>query len=152
VSIVYRSNGPWGAGKGANLTPAEVDVNFWDLAHRLDAIETDLPPGVGIHHLAQSGNQLTVHLTNGTTQGPFTLPSAQWNWKGEWQPEIIYFALDVVSYAGSIYLVRHNHTSDVAFDPAAEDLTGFRYAQLLAAPDISASTLAALEHAAFGGL
>lgn len=31
--------------------------------------------GVGIDHITQSGSQLTVHLTDGSTQGPFTLPA-----------------------------------------------------------------------------
>lgn len=135
MTIIYRTAGAWGAGKGANLSPAEVDRNFWDLAERLLAVERDPTGAVSIDHLSQNGNQLTVHLTNGTTQGPFTLPVAQWRWKGEWQPATIYFALDIVGNGGSIYLVQHNHTSDVVFAADAEDITGFRYGRLIAPPE-----------------
>jgi hypothetical protein len=36
---VYRTDdvARWGAGKGSNLTPAEVDVNFWGIIQRLRA-------------------------------------------------------------------------------------------------------------------
>lgn len=34
---VYRTddNARWGAGKGSNLTPAEVDLNFWGVIQRI---------------------------------------------------------------------------------------------------------------------
>ena len=39
--MLYRTDDParWGIGKGANLTPAEVDGNFRELAERLVAVE-----------------------------------------------------------------------------------------------------------------
>jgi len=67
--------------------------------------------------------------------GPFTLPSAQWRWAGEWQPLTLYYTLDLVAQGGSVYLVQHNHTSDAAFTADAEDTAGFLYARLIAPPD-----------------
>jgi len=135
MPLIYRNAGPWGPGKGARLTSLEADGNVYDLDSRLRNVELNPPAAVSIDHFGVSSNALTVFLTNGATQGPFTLPSAQWRWAGEWQPLTTYYALDVIGYAGSVYLVQHNHTSDIAFAADAEDATGFRYALLIAPPD-----------------
>lgn len=135
MPLIYRNAGAWGAGKGARLTSVEADGNVFDLHSRLQNIEDNPPAAVGIDHFTVVGNALTIVLTNGTSQGPFTLPSAQWRWAGEWQPLTNYYALDLVGNAGSIYLVQHNHTSDAAFAADAEDILGFRYARLIAPAD-----------------
>jgi len=128
MPLIYRNAGAWGPGKGARLTSLEADGNVYDLDSRLRNVELNPPAAVSIDHFGVSGNALTIFLTNGATQGPFTLPSAQWRWAGEWQALATYYALDVITYAGSVYLVRHNHTSDATFAADAEDATGFRYA------------------------
>jgi hypothetical protein len=135
MPLVYRNAGAWGAGKGARLTSLEADGNVYDLDVRVQSLEDNPPLAVGIDHFVVAGNALTIYLTNGSSHGPFTLPSAQWRWAGEWQPLTNYYALDLVGYAGSIYLVQHNHTSAAAFAADAEDAQGFRYARLIAPTD-----------------
>lgn len=135
MPLIYRNAGAWGAGKGARLTSLEADGNVYDLDGRLRGLELNPPQAVSIDHFAVVGNALTIFLTDGSSQGPYTLPSAQWRWTGEWQPLTLYYALDLVAQTGAIYLVQHDHTSDAAFAPDAEDVLGFRYAQLIAPAD-----------------
>jgi len=135
MPLIYRNAGAWGPGKAARLTSLEADGNIHDLDGRVRSLEENPPEAVGIDHFGVSGNALTVHLTDGSIQGPFTLPSAQWRWAGEWQPLTAYYVLDLVAQGGSIYLVQHNHISDAIFAPDAEDVLGFRYARLIAPPE-----------------
>lgn len=72
--LVYRTAGAWGAGKGANLVPAEIDSNFWDHEQRIDTLETTPPEPNQISNITQTGNTITVHLQDGTSYGPFELP------------------------------------------------------------------------------
>jgi hypothetical protein len=135
MPLIYRNAGAWGPGKGARLTSIEADGNVFDLDERVRNLEDNPPAAIDIDHFSVSANLLTVVLTNGTTHGPFILPTAQWRWTGEWQPLTVYYALDLVGHAGRIFLVQHNHTSDEEFAADAEDTTGFRYALLIAPPD-----------------
>lgn len=77
MTITYRTAGDWGAGKGANLTPAEVDESFYSVELRLEALENYPPSPVEISNVTVSGSQLTFHLSDGGTFGPFTLPRAR---------------------------------------------------------------------------
>jgi hypothetical protein len=72
--IIYRGTGAWGAGKGSNLTPPEIDGNFWELVQRLTALESDPPSPDEIDNITQNGDTITVHMQSGATFGPFTLP------------------------------------------------------------------------------
>ena len=135
MPLVYRNAGAWGAGKGARLTSLEADGNVYNLDGRVQSLEQNPPLAVGIDHFSVSGNALTIVLTDGSNHGPYTLPSAQWRWAGEWQPLTNYYVLDLIGYAGSIYLVQHNHVSAAAFAPDAEDVQGYRYARLIAPTD-----------------
>jgi len=135
MPLIYRNAGAWGPGKGARLTSLEADGNVHDLDGRVRNLEDNPPEGIGIDHFSVSGNALTIFLSNGSTHGPFSLPSASWRWAGEWQPLTLYYTLDLVAQGGSIYLVQHNHTSDATFAADAEDIDGFRYARLLSPPD-----------------
>lgn len=74
MTLTYRTAGPWGAGKGSNLTAAEIDGNTYDLDQRVDALETTPPEPNEIVNITQSGDTITVHMADGTTFGPFTLP------------------------------------------------------------------------------
>lgn len=118
MTTTFRTAGAWGAGKGSNLTPAEVDTNFYDKETRITALEA-AGVGVGIDSISVSGNQMTITLTDSSVQGPFTLPSATFTAKGAWQPSTLYDAFDIVTYNGSTYLVNFGHTSDTTFDAAA---------------------------------
>jgi len=76
VALVFRTAGVWGAGKGSNLTPAEVDGNFEAIKVALDAIEADPPTAVGISNITSTGSTFTVWLDDGSSFGPFALPTA----------------------------------------------------------------------------
>src|SRR6476620_9420488 len=99
MAIVYRTDdgSRWGAGKGSNLAPAEVDVNFWEVVQRLVSLETNPTAAISIDDVTVAGNQMTVHLTDGSTRGPFTLPTAQWRWTGAWRTATVYFINDIFS-------------------------------------------------------
>jgi len=61
-------NAKWGVGKGANLTPAEVDGNFWDLDQRTAALEASSPEPVGIAQVTVTGSTFTIVLTDGSSR------------------------------------------------------------------------------------
>lgn len=76
----YRTAGPWGAGTGAgvggNLTPEQVDQNFWGHEQRIKSMEDNPPEPVNISNITVSGTQMTIYLEDSTAFGPFTLPQA----------------------------------------------------------------------------
>ena len=76
IGLIFRTAGAWGAGKGSNLTPGEVDANFKAIADALDDLEANPPEAVPISNITQSGSSITVWLEDGTSFGPFTLPTA----------------------------------------------------------------------------
>lgn len=116
--ITYRTAGPWGAGKGSNLTPVEVDENFWEVIQEIAAKAVQ---GVGIADVIVVGNEFTFVLTDHTLLGPYTLPVATFNNKGPWQPGTNYFVNDIVTNDNAVYLVIFNHVSEDTFDPNAND-------------------------------
>jgi hypothetical protein len=135
--MLYRTNDPtkWGAGKGGNLTPAEVDENFWDLDQRTAVLEAGSPDPVGIDHVSVTGNTFTIVLTDSSTQGPFNLPAAKFNLVGEWAPNTLYVPNSFITEAGKTYLILYPHTSAAFFDPGANDGAGHDYYGLLPFPD-----------------
>jgi hypothetical protein len=54
---VYRTDDKarWDAGKGSNITPAEVDLNFWGVIQRL--ISDRDQPAVGRQHRHHHGRR-----------------------------------------------------------------------------------------------
>lgn len=136
MTITYRLT------KGSALTATEFDNNFHDLDDRMVTQEA-LTVGVGISSITVSGNQMTVHMTDSSLQGPFTLPTLDWStlWKGVWLPSTVYAAGDIISAQGSLYVVLLAHTSDSTFDPGATETVGNLYGLLLAIPDIPSVTV-----------
>lgn len=117
--ITYRTAGTWGAGKGSDLTPAEVDNNFKAIVDAFAAL--DIPAGVGIESITSDGSTFTVHMTDASSQGPFNLPVASLRFRGDWAPATDYIKFDFVLDAGTgLYLVNLAHTSDADFDPARQ--------------------------------
>lgn len=105
--ITYRTNDGtrWGAGKGANLTPTEVDRNFWSVHQRLLTIENNPVLPLEIAEITVVGNQMTITLSDGyTTFGPFTLPTAAFDWVGEWTPSTNYAAYTLFTYNDVLYM------------------------------------------------
>lgn len=116
MTITYRTAGPWGAGKGGNLTPAEVDVNFHALQQSIATAVDDLVPAE-IESITLVGSQLTFVLADGRSLGPYTVPAARFNWRGVFVGATAYVANDIISAGDGIYLVLQNHTSVAPFDP-----------------------------------
>lgn len=121
--VRFRTTGPWGAGLGANLTPAQVDENFSTLKDAVDDFEA--PPGVGIATVEVVGSNMTLHMTDGSTQGPFVLPSATFTDTGDWAALTNYNPMDLflVPTVG-LYLVALPYASPTEFDPDVMDTDG----------------------------
>lgn len=124
MPVIFRTAGAWGAGKGSDLTAAEVDGNFWDHEKRLDALEASPPEPDTISNIEVVGGQMTIHTESGGSFGPFALPVAIFGVAGDWTAATDYNFLDIVSVqdAGDdtgTYLVLQDHTSAATFDPLA---------------------------------
>jgi hypothetical protein len=121
--IVFRGNGPWGTGKGTNLTPAEVDGNFYGLKQRIEELKENPPSAVSIASISMSGNQITISLTNGETEGPFNVPVAAFTWMGDFAPNTNYEPWDVfLEPTSGLYLVVEPYEAPTEFDPNAPEL------------------------------
>jgi len=133
MTQTYRTNDVtrWGTGKGSDLGPAEVDINFWDLIQRMATQEARPDPGPTIDHFSTSGALFYVHMSDGSVLGPYTLPVATFNDRGEWLPETAYAVMDTFTINGGLYVVLFDHTSDTSFDPGANDGAGHDYYSLM---------------------
>lgn len=135
ASLTYRTvdNTRWGGGLGSDLTATQVDLNFWTLFSAVEALQSNPSVGVGIDYINQpsGGNLFYIHLTNHAVLGPFTIPTAQWNPRGAWQPTTAYAAYDVVTINGSAYLITIPHTSGATFSAFATDGLGHLLYNLL---------------------
>jgi hypothetical protein len=121
----------WGIGKGSNLTPAEVDINFWDVIQRLIALEALPDAAAGIDHFEISGTSLYVHMTDTTVLGPYPLPVATFLARGEWAAATAYAVMDTFTINGGLYVVTWPHTSAATFDAGANDGAGHNYYVLM---------------------
>lgn len=118
MAIIYRTTGAWGAGKGSNLTPAEVDNNFNELKNDIEDILANPPAAAGISNIEVIGTQMKIYLSNGDSYGPYTLPYVMFKSKGDWQPNTIYAILDLLTVPQKgLYLVNVDHESEAEFDP-----------------------------------
>jgi hypothetical protein len=117
MPITYRTSGPWGPGKGGNLTPGEVDTNFYDLVQQLEDLELG-PTPAEIDNIVVVGNQMTIILDDARQFGPFTLPTASFRWRGNFVASTAYAVNDLVTVPGlGVYLVLNAHTSGSTFNP-----------------------------------
>jgi hypothetical protein len=127
MTIIYRSNGPWGAGKGSLLTAAEVDGNFFDLVGRIvDLEENGIEPN-NIFQIDVVNNALVITMTDLSTYGPFPLPVAAFRWTDEYQAGFNYQIYDLFTSDDGMYMVRVAHTSATEFDPEESDTEGDYY-------------------------
>lgn len=116
----YRTNGAWGSGIGVNLTPAQVDENFYELRTDLDDLIANPPTADSIVSISQAGFSLTFHTLLGNELGPVAMPVAYPVWRGDWQPATLYSAADIFRVAEQgIFVVLQDHTSAATFDPDA---------------------------------
>lgn len=123
----------WGSGKASNLTPTDVDLNFWELWQAYQALAAGGAVPAEISNIGVVGSQMTIYLDDGRSFGPFTLPTALPRWRGVWAPATVYSELDLVRQAEyGTYIVLRSHTSAATFNPNAADGTGAAlYSQLM---------------------
>lgn len=125
MTIVYRTAGAWGAGKGSRLTASEVDGNFYDHEQRIAAAEAAIPAAnKSIDTIDVSGALMTITYTD-TTTDEFLLPMFELQGAGAWLNNTSYSRGDVVTVGGDgAYLVLVDHTTPVSgsFDPDAVDV------------------------------
>lgn len=132
--ILFRTDGAWGSGTGANLTAAQVDGNFYSIHTRVQFLELNPPKPVQIVSISAVGDQLSIHMSDGTVQGPITMPTVRWFFRGPWQPGIPYYVDDVITAPdGAVYIVSFAHTSAAVFSSGANDGHGNNYYSLLLA-------------------
>ena len=134
ANLTYRTDDAtrWGSGQGSDLAAVTIDLNFWNLWSAVHSLQVSPTPARGIDFIALvGGNQLFVHLTDHSIQGPFVVPTEIWNPRGTWLPFINYAPLDVVGDNGSLYLVNIQHTSAATFSPSANDGLGHNLYTLL---------------------
>lgn len=119
LSLIYRTAGVWGAGKGSNLDPAEVDANFHTLEQALEEIADSPLQPKQIFSIDVTGNQMTITLDDGVTIfGPFTLPTASFKWREAWAPTTSYLANDLFAAQDGLYFVNRDFTSGATFVPS----------------------------------
>jgi len=138
VAIVFRTTGAWGVGQGFNLTNVQVDTNFYNLKTAVEFLQNNPPEAVSIDFVEMIGNDLFIHLTDYSVQGPFPIDGVTYTPRGIWQPSTVYAINDLVSMGGTLYVVTWDHTSDLVFDPGANDGAGHNYYEVFfEAPETS---------------
>lgn len=119
-TLIYRTSdvAKWGAGKGSNLTPDEVDENFWAVAEAVQALETNPALPSEIESITvNASNQMLITLSNLTVFGPYQLPTAKFLWTGAWQPDFDYKTSNLFVADEALYIVNVDFTSGESLDP-----------------------------------
>ena len=111
VTITFRDSGDWGAGKGAPLTVSEVDGNWWALKQAVEDLQGVAYVGESIETIEVIGAEMTLHGSNGTNFGTFTLPASEVKARGAWSAGRRYLPNDMVRYEGALFLCVANHTA-----------------------------------------
>jgi hypothetical protein len=143
MTLTYRTVGAWGAGKGTNLLPSEIDQNIYELATAIADLQDDTAAGAnGIATITIAGSQMSIFLTDGTELGPFTIPVLTFRWRGEWEGNTSYAELDVVKVTDvGIFMVQVATTSNATFDATETSGDNLVYFQLFGSVDALLSTL-----------
>ena len=121
IAIIFRTDdgARWGAGKGANLSAAEIDANFWEIATAIQDIVDHPPVPAHISNIEVARTAITFVLSDGSSLGPVQLPVVMFRWRGDWQTGLLYETLDTFRVSGQgIFSVLRDHTADPSFDPA----------------------------------
>lgn len=126
-SLTYRTDdlARWGLGYGGDLPPAVIDLDFWNLFSAVVALENNQSTTVSISFMNLVGDQLYIHLTDHSVQGPFTVPHTIWNPRGRFLAGQTYQPLDVIDDGnGALYVTNVTHTSIAPFNPNRTDGQG----------------------------
>jgi len=122
MTILYRTDGAWGAGKGANLVPAEVDENFYDVDQRIEYLQDNPPEAITPVAINISGGLFTMQMSDGSTLGPIVMTYPVPQWRGDWMPATPYAEMDfIIAPDNGFGAVMVSHTSAATFDWAAVD-------------------------------
>lgn len=138
VAIVYRTDDPvkWGPGKGSNLSPTEIDNNFWEIVQEFASLVSNA--AISIDEITDNGDgTLSIKLTDNSIQGPFAIPATAFKWRGTWLPSTTYFRNDLVTTNTGLFLVLTDHVSGTSFAP------GSTYQQVFGTPTPTSYHLAA---------
>jgi hypothetical protein len=124
--ITYRTNDitRWGAGTGVDLDAVNIDLNFWELYSRMKNLETHPPAAISISNVQVVGTQMQFNMSDGSFFGPFTLPIATFEWRGDFFPGRPYNQLDLVSVPGQGLFMARLASTSTTFDPLAQDGSG----------------------------
>ena len=122
MAIIYRTDGAWGTGQGSNLSPAQVDGNFYDITTRVTYIEDNPVEPVVPIAINIEGSAFTMGLSNGETLGPIAITMPMPTWRGDWNPSVAYNELDFfIAPDNGLGAVMIPHTSAATFDWGALD-------------------------------
>ena len=117
MAIIYRTDGAWGSGQGTNLSPAQVDGNFYDVTTRVSYIEDNPVEPITPIAINIEGGQFTMGLSDGSTLGPITITYPMPLWRGDWAPSVEYNEMDFFTAPdGGLGAVMISHTSAATFD------------------------------------
>lgn len=120
LSITYRTNGAWGSGIGANLTAAQVDTNFYNIATAVNALQAAATGSNNIVSVTSDQTSITFNLQDGSKIGPIPLPVLQFMYRGAWAPATIYNTLDTFTVSNvGLFTVLLAHTSGGTFNQNA---------------------------------
>lgn len=140
LSLIFRTTNAllWGDGIGRNLTPVEVDTNFWQIQEAVNDLQNNPVLPKEIESISVDGDQMTFTLSDGVTHfGPFTLPTSAFHFTGDFQGGFAYKAFDLfIPSDGGLYMVLHDHTSDSSFASGAADTGGPRYRLIIPAQNL----------------
>jgi hypothetical protein len=121
--------GRW-TGTGATLTAAQFDLDLYTLQSAINGLS--LTPGVGVSAISQpTAGTLLFTMTDATTQGPFSLPVGQFNFRGNWAASTAYTVNDIFQQNGTVYAVVGAHTSGSTFDAGINDGAGHNYLKVM---------------------
>jgi len=124
MSIVYVTNGAWGAGSGTPNSAAKVDGNFYNVDQRIVDLVADVAEGKRIDYVTYTSNSMTFHFTDGTSQ-VIPLPVASLEYAGTWLNSTFYHRGNIITAPGlGIFQVLQDHTTPpwpAPFDPNATD-------------------------------
>lgn len=143
-SIVYRNTTGDFTGKGEVLTSLEADYNNFKIKTDVDTLIAQMASvGAGIASITQpTSNTLLITMTDATTFGPFTMPTAVINGRGQWLASTAYAVNDLVYSGTALYVVEVvAHTSASTFDPNATDGLGHNLYNLIFDFALSATAL-----------
>jgi hypothetical protein len=131
MAITFKTTGAWGAGKGAPLTEAEIDANFYWLKGVAESLADRPAPAVNVQEVVRIGDTFKVVMSDSTEYGPYDIPIIQYAWRGTWAPGVDYEQFDLIHVEDAgIFYVLVDHHSESTFDQSAADTDGLWYKQM----------------------